>query len=286
MQVEHRIYREQIETQVEQLPVMPATVKGIIELCSSPEAPVDELSLLVAADPFLSGQLLKLVNSAHYALVSEITSLSRAITLLGFNTVKTLALSAVVIKALSKAMKTRNLPVAGFWTHSISVGVAALLLDQARHAGSADRDDYLLGGLLHDLGKVFFGSEYQEVLTMVENEPLSLIEAEKQVLGIDHQEIGLLIARKWNFDENLIRCIGFHHNPPAAEGQDRQQVTFIALGDVYSNIYDLGYSGNFYPSEAGLKQLLSRVDLRLSEFAGIRDSFEDEYLKARVFLQI
>ncbi|MGA7276511.1 MAG: HDOD domain-containing protein [Desulfocapsaceae bacterium] len=286
MQVEHRIYRKKIETQVEQLPVLPATVKGIIELCSSPEAPVDELSLLVATDPVLSGQLFKLVNSAHYALVSEITSLSRAITLLGFNTVKTLALSAVVIKAVSKAMKTRNLPVAGFWTHSISVGVAALLLDQARHAGSADRDDYLLGGLLHDLGKVFFGSEYQEVLTMVENEPLSLIEAEQQVLGIDHQEIGLLIARKWNFDENLIRCIGFHHNPPVAEGQDRQQVTFIALGDVYSNIYDLGYSGNFYPSEAGLKQLLSRVDLRLSEFAGIRDSFEDEYLKARVFLQI
>lgn len=286
MQVKHRIYREKIETQVEQLPVLPATVKGIIELCSSPDAPVDELSVLVAADPLLSRQLFKLVNSAHYGLVSEITSLSRAITLLGFNTVKTLALSAVVIKAVSRTMNTRNLPIAGFWTHSVSVGVAALLLDRARHAGSADRDDYLLGGLLHDLGKVFFGSEYQEVLTMVENEPLSLIEAEKQVLGIDHQEIGLLIARKWNFDENLIRCIGFHHNPPAAEGQDRQQVTFIALGDVYSNIYDLGYSGNFYPSEAGLKQLLSRVDLRLSEFAGIRDSFEDEYLKARVFLQI
>lgn len=286
MQLEQRIYREQIETQVEHLPALPAAVTGIMALCSSPDAPVDELSAIVATDPALSGQLFKLVNSAHYGLVSEITSLSRAITLLGFNTVKTLALSAAVISVVSSIKKNRNLPVAGFWTHSISVGVAALLLDQVKHAGSADPDDYLLGGLLHDLGKIFFGSEYQEVLTMAETEHLSLIEAEQRGLGIDHQEIGLLIARKWNLDENLAGCIGFHHRPHLAEGQDNQQVTFVALGDVYSNIYDLGYAGNFYPSEAGLKQLLSRVGLHLSEFAGIRDSFADEYLKARVFLQI
>lgn len=286
MQLDRAIYREQIESLVDGLPVLSDTVAGVIDMCSRPDGSVDELGELVAADPALSGQLLKLVNSAHYSLLSEITSVKRAITLLGFNTVKNLALSAVLIKAISAAKKNRKLPIEGFWSHSISVGVAAMLLERVKNEGSADQDAYLIAGLLHDLGKIFYGSEYSGVLALMENEQLPVIEAEQQVLGIDHQQIGLLIARRWNLDETLARCIGFHHNPPPADGQDRQWVTFVALGDVYSNIYDLGYAGNFYPSEAALEQLLSRAGLRLSEFAGIRTDFKSQYLKARLMLQI
>ncbi|MCB2216423.1 HDOD domain-containing protein [Desulfofustis glycolicus] len=279
-------HRKQIEKFITRMPSLSTTVGKVMEICSRVDASPNELNKVISLDPVLTGQVLKLINSAYYSLVNKVTSLTRAITMLGLNTVKNMALSTAIIKTVSGVKKSRVLPVSKFWAHSISVGVSAKLLAQAKDIPVMEREEFFIGGLLHDLGKIPFGDEYAEVIRLAGDEQVPLIDVEREVLGIDHQEVGLMIAEKWKLNEALLQCIGFHHDPQLAGEGARRQTAFIALGNIYSNIYDIGYAGDLYPSERALEHLLELTGLNWQEFVTIRADIETEIEKAQIFLQI
>ncbi len=268
------------------MPSLSTTVGKVMEICSRVDASPNELNKVISLDPVLTGQVLKLINSAYYSLVNKVTSLTRAITMLGLNTVKNMALSTAIIKTVSGVKKSRVLPVSKFWAHSISVGVSAKLLAQAKDIPVMEREEFFIAGLLHDLGKIPFGDEYAEVIRVAGADQLPLIEVERELLGIDHQEVGLMIAEKWKLNEAISQCIGFHHDPQLAREGSRRQSAFVALGNMYSNIYDIGYAGDIYPSERTLGQLLELTGLNWQEFVTIRADIEAEIEKAQIFLQI
>ena len=149
-----------------------------------------------------------------------------------------------------------------------------------------EREELFLAGLLHDLGKVPFGDEYIEVLNIAKFEQLPLNEVELDVMGIDHQEVGLMIAEKWKLNQVITRCIGYHHGGNNLIGEHSQQVGLIALGNMYTNIFDHGYAGNPFPREQEIGRLLDGVGLSWQQFCGIGDRVVDEIHKAEIFLQI
>ncbi len=286
MELDKTAHRKQIEKFITRMPSLSTTVGKVMEICSRVDASPNELNKVISLDPVLTGQVLKLINSAYYSLVNKVTSLTRAITMLGLNTVKNMALSTAIIKTVSGVKKSRVLPVSKFWAHSISVGVSAKLLAQAKDIPVMEREEFFIAGLLHDLGKIPFGDEYAEVIRLAGGEQVPLIDVEREVLGIDHQQVGLMIAEKWKLNEALSQGIGFHHDPQLAGEETRRQTAFVALGNIYSNIYDIGYAGDLYPSERALEQLLALTGLDWLEFVTIRADIEAEIEKAQIFLQI
>ncbi len=286
MHIDQDAQRKQIEKFIRRIPSLSTTVGKVLEICSKVDASPNELNKVIALDPVLTGQVLKLINSAYYSLVNKVTSLTRAITMLGLNTVKNMALSTAIIRTVSGAKKSKVLPTKKFWAHSISVGVSAKLLAQVKDIALMEREEYFISGLLHDLGKVPFDDDYIHVLSMAKREQIPLIEAERQLMGIDHQEVGLMIAEKWKLNKAISSCIGNHHDIDQLDEEYQQQAAFVALGNVYSDIYDIGFAGDLYPSENEVEKLLDLTELSWLEFADIRDDIDIEIEKAQIFLQI
>lgn len=278
--------RRDIERFINKMPSLSTTVGKVMEICSRTDASPNELNKVISLDPVLTGQVLKLINSAYYSLVNKVTSLTRAITMLGMNTVKNMALSTAIIRSVAGAKKSRALPTTKFWAHSIGAGVSAKLLGELKGLPVMEREELFLAGLLHDLGKVPFGDEYIEVLNRAKFEQLPLNQVELDVMGIDHQEVGLMIAEKWKLNQVISTCIGSHHNVGTLTSEHGQQVGFVALGNIYTNILDHGYAGNPFPKEDDVGRLLKGVGLSWEQYCGIGDRVFEEIQKAEIFLKI
>lgn len=277
--------RKAIKRFIKRMPSLSTTVGKVMEICSRTDASPNELNRVISLDPVLTGQVLKLINSAYYSLVNKVTSLTRAITMLGMNTVKNMALSTAIIRSVTGAKKSQSLPTKKFWAHSIATGVCAKLLARANDVPVMECEEYFVAGLLHDLGKIPFGDEYIEVLHMARDEQRPLIDVEQEILGLDHQEVGRLIAEKWKLNEAMISAICFHHDVEAAPEEHRTRAAYVALANMYANILDLGYAGDSFPAETEAEKLFEITGLRWEMFSEITKDVQDEIEKAQVFLQ-
>lgn len=286
MSLDKEKQRKDIEKYIRKMPSLSTTVGKVMEICSRTDASPNELNRVVSLDPVLTGQVLKLINSAYYSLVNKVTTLTRAITMLGMNTVKNMALSTAIIRTVAGVKKSKVIPTAKFWQHSIGAGVSAKLLAAQNDMPVMEREGLFVAGLLHDLGKIPFGDEYIEVVKTAREQQLPLIEVEREMLGIDHQQVGLMIAEKWKLNEEITTCISQHHDVANLSGGMAERVAYVALGNAYTNILDIGYAGDSFPREEEVMALLALLDLSQEEFGSIGESVREEIKKAEMFLQI
>lgn len=278
--------RREIDSFIKKMPSLSTTVGKVMEICSRTDASPNELNKVISLDPVLTGQVLKLINSAYYSLINKVTSLTRAITMLGMNTVKNMALSTAIIRTVAGVNKSQALLTTSFWAHSIGAGVSARLLGEIKEMPAVEREELFLAGLLHDLGKIPFGDEYIEVLSIAREECLPLNEVERDVMAIDHQEVGLMIADKWKLNQVITTCIGAHHDLESLDAVQGRPVALVALGNMYANIVDQGYAGNPFPREEDVGHLLTCTALSWEDFCGIGERVNEEIAKAKIFLHI
>ncbi|WP_319587751.1 HDOD domain-containing protein [uncultured Desulfobulbus sp.] len=277
---------DKIRVFVDKMPSLSTTVGKVLEICSRPDTAPNDLNKVISLDPVLTGQVLKLINSAYYSLMNKVTSLTRAIIMLGLNTVKNLALSTAIIRCVGQAKKSKALPIKDFWEHSIGVGVLAKLLAAERGVPLAEREEYFVAGLLHDLGKIPFGDEYTEVLTQAKIEQQALIILEKKFLEIDHEEVGEMIASKWKLNAVITDAICHHHSPELAQPEHQALVATVALADFYICLFDIGYAGNRFSNENQLASLLDMCDLQWKTVMSLSEAVDAEIKKAEIFLKV
>ena len=277
---------EKIRLFVDKMPSLSTTVSKVLEICSRPDTVPNDLNRVISLDPVLAGQVLKLINSAYYSLMKKVTSLTRAIIMLGLNTVKNLALSTAIIRSVGQAKKSQALPIREFWAHSIAVGVMAKLLATARDLPLAEREEYFVAGLLHDLGKIPFGDEYAQVLARVQATQVPLVTVEQQLLDLDHEEVGAMIAAKWKLNAVISDAICRHHAPELAPPRHRDLVATVALADFYVCLFDIGDAGNRYPDPSLLAGLLEQCRLHWGDIVDLAASGEAEIRRAEIVLQI
>jgi len=175
------------------LPSPPAIAVRIIEAVKKEETSFDELSRIIVADPALTSKVLKAANSPMYATPSKIDTAQRALTVLGFNALKNIALSFVIANELN-ADSDDFFDFDFFWKRSVTAAVGAELI--ASLIGKKS-DDIFVTGLLQDIGVVIMylssPKDYLIVLEEKKHSELNAIELEKKIFGFDHQEIGMEI---------------------------------------------------------------------------------------------
>nr|AGS54411.1 metal-dependent phosphohydrolase [uncultured bacterium contig00180] len=117
-----------IDTFISDMPSLPVSVGKVLEICNKPDVSPSDLNHVISLDPVLTGRILQLINSAYYGLGTHVTSLVRAITMLGINTVKNLALSTAILSTLPEYKGINGIDMEGYWRHCLCVGVTAKLL--------------------------------------------------------------------------------------------------------------------------------------------------------------
>jgi putative nucleotidyltransferase with HDIG domain len=266
------------------------TAMKVLRTCNEPNTCANDLNRVISLDPVLTGRVLQLVNSAYYSLPSKVNSLTRAIILLGINTVKNVVLSFALFETFSKRDAFRVFTADEFWAHSLSTAAAAKLLAAGAGVPFSEREDFFVAGLMHDIGKIplnhLFPDLYQSAARAARDAGQGMRSAEEALIGTDHCSVGLMIARKWQLSEALAAALAHHHSAGDPEPGGLGLAEVVALADLVA--HDMGATTPGGPSQdaAARGRLWARRSLGADALAELAAAVALEVEKAKVFLEI
>lgn len=278
-----------IQTYIDKMPSLSTTVTKVLQVCDQPNVSPNDLNKIISLDPVLAGNVLKLINSAYYSLPNHINSLTRAIIVLGINTVKNLALTTAVLGSIKNTRRCA-LSMDKFWSHSLCVGVTAKEFSKQCKVPMSQREEFFLSGLLHDLGKIpmaqCFPEEYAQCIALCRSREISLHEAEESVFGFNHQHCGSIIAHKWKLSDNIISVMESHHEVEKSNDDHKLLITCVAIANFYANIFAMGTIDEYSISEASIIELLEQSPLSWNNISGLHEVIHDSIERASLFIQM
>ena len=231
---------------VKNLPTVSSVAAKVNELLNSPTSNAQDFDDVISQDPALTAKLLKLVNSAFYGLSYKVESISRAVSVVGFKQIRELVTSIAVIDAF-KDFDDEVLNMKKFWEHSLGCGVAARVL--AIYKRVPNPELFFTAGLLHDVGKLIILShspaDYGKVLEINNRNGHLGYDAEKEIFGFDHGEVGAELCRRWNHPDALQEAVSFHHDPErSVEFSDLTATVHVA--DIIVSAFRIGSTGDVF----------------------------------------
>jgi len=211
-----------IDHELQDLPTLPSVVLKVMDTVNRPTTSASDIKKIISSDPALTAKILRLGNSAFYGFPGKIATLNHAIVILGFSTVRNLAISLGASNILVASKAQSSLDRHAFWAHSLATAYASSELARRMKEPARIVEEVFIGGLLHDIGKLFldryFPEEYAVAIASAQVHMTSILDAERTVLGVTHECIGRRVAEKWNLPQSMIAMVGRHHN--SAEEQD------------------------------------------------------------------
>jgi putative nucleotidyltransferase with HDIG domain len=271
------------------MPSLSTTVSKVLEVCNNPNASANDLNRVISYDPVLTGQMLKLINSAYYGLPNRITSLTRAIIMLGINTVKNLVLTTSILAGCKGLSSSRHMTINDFWAHCLCVGVLCKLIAARSGISAIEQEEYFVAGLLHDLGKLpmmaCFPDLYSRTVQAAKDKNIQLFESETMHIGFNHCQVGMLIAAKWRLGEALREVINEHHRQ-AGQSETAIMVSSTALSNHLANHFKVGTAGDQFANPLSLRTQLDLMGLSIEALTDLKAQMEIEIEKAKVFLQM
>ena len=276
---------KRLSASIEKMPSLPTTVTKVIELANDLNSSPRDLLKVIQLDPVLTAKVLKLINSAFFGMPNKV-SLKQAVVMLGINTIKNLALSTAIIGQMGKSkIMVKRFDQHRFWEHSLCTGIAAKKICRKIESDPRLRDEYFVAGLVHDIGKVVMALALpQWFTTIIEHahaNQLSSVRAETDKMGIDHAEVGSMLARKWSLSENLVDSTRFHHLP---EENHHKLVWVVHLANCF--VEKMGYkiSDDFVDSWLHEKTY-EIIGLSEQEIESLLQDLPEEVGKATIFLK-
>lgn len=273
---------------IDQLPALPSIVARLIQVVNSPDSSADDAAHLIERDPALTSRMLRLANSAFYGIPRTISSVSSAVVILGFNTIKSLVLSASVMQ-MFPGMEKSIFDKTQFWKHSIVCAMAAKRITRARMAvRMMDPESAFCAGILHDIGKLVFERyahvDYNDACEKSKADNVPLIDAETALMGINHAQVGRLLADRWALPLELEASIVSHHDPASA-GKIAELVTAVHLADCIAHAAHVSTWDNEAPAREWRN---ARAFLKLDDgtFDSVVASVQEEIQKSDEFLSV
>lgn len=297
MSAAKKITQDEIVTKLEELPTLPTIVYELSNVINDPMSSTSDVEKIMANDQSLTTKVLKLVNSAYYAIPGGVSSLDRAIAYIGYDTVHQLVLSASILKALKVENGPSKFDINEFWKHSLGVAVAAETI--AKFTRHPTPSDLFTCGLVHDMGKVALFSMEPDLVVQIaetaEADGLSYLEAEVKLEVPNHTTIGYLLAQKWTLPSQFMAIIKYHHQKdPSLRGglssELNQSVDIIFLANLLIHALKFGNSGHSkvlgapkdvmqrltIDPNAGFKKLVHEIKSSLDDAEGFLRILADE----------
>ena len=199
---------------IKTLPPFPVTIQKVMSLAGDPDSSLTELAAVIRLDQAITANILRICNSAYFGLRRPVDNVSDAIMHMGKKNV----LRAVVAAGLSRYFRTtKGYDVKGgdLWEHAVAVALMSQIC--AARISRPDDPRLFTAGVLHDIGKMVMGEfvqeAWQKIQELTERQKYSFLEAEQEVLGVNHAELGGEIALIWKFPDEILKAIAFHHRP-------------------------------------------------------------------------
>jgi len=250
-----------IEDELQDLPPLPAVVIRVMQTINDPNTSAADLNRLISSDQSLTSKILRLVNSSYYGFPRRIATITHAVVILGFNTVRNLTTSLGVVNAFDTFGRKTALNREAFWAHSLATAISASCIAKRKSVSSKAAEEVFIGGLLHDIGKLFldlyFPDQYAIALRLSQAANISIWDSEKTALGIGHALVGKRIADKWNLPLSLTAMIALHHQ--AAFAKEHFEVTAVVqAADHLARKMGIGSGGDLLvpPLTAEVEQWL------------------------------
>jgi putative nucleotidyltransferase with HDIG domain len=205
------------------LPTMPNIVMEALNIISNPKSNINQLSDVISKDSSLTMQILKLVNSAYYGFPTQITTINKAMALLGLNKIKSLVMSVAVQPMMMSYYGV------SLWEHSIRCAVGCQIL--SKRLGQGETDEAFVMGLLHDIGKTIFEIHNKGSVSKIDkfvNLGADRLTAEKMMFGFDHTEIGQQLIDKWRLPVLISNCVRYHHTPQLSDNISLVGIVYVA----------------------------------------------------------
>jgi diguanylate cyclase (GGDEF)-like protein len=225
-----------IEKQIE-LPSPPAIAVQILKNVQDENASLQDLAKIISADPALTSKVLRVANSGFYAPRSGVTSVERALTVLGTNLIKNIALSFVITNDL-RNNRDESFDFDYFWRRAVTSAVAAELLTTTLRQKN---EDIFVTALFHDIGVLIMylsqGDGYNLLLKERKATGTQLFSLERQAYGFDHQQLGATLVESWGLPEQIYLPIGYHHSNTDAPEEYRSTTEILRIADQLSSIY-------------------------------------------------
>lgn len=232
---------ENIIKEINKLQPIPQVAHRVLAIVQDRNSSLSELSTIILYDPSLTANLLKVCNSAYFGLPNKIDSVQQAVVYLGAGQVVELVLMIGGAENLKRRQSGYDLSEGDLWRYSVSSALIARELAEKR----GSKDNYLLftGALLKDIGKVllnqYVADASEKINTLVSKDGLSFKEAEKEVIGIDHAELGGMVAEKWKFSSEMVEIIRNHHLSEKLTRTDFE-ASIIFLADTICMMMGIG----------------------------------------------
>ena len=248
---------------IKYLKPFPKTLHKIMALANEPQVNMNRLAEAIAHDPMLTANILRSANSAYYGRSSKCETAKQAVVFLGVSEIFNLVLMAGCKGALSTAQEGYDLQSGELWHYSLSSAMLAKAV--AVRANIVDTQLVFTASILKDIGKVilsqYLSDSHDEIRTLVNNEGCSFREAEERVLGIDHAQLGALVAKEWRFSPKLQEIIRFHHQPLQCRAAPMSAAA-VYMGDVLCMMLGIGVGadGLAYRFQQDVVQLLKLSD--------------------------
>lgn len=222
---------------IHELPVLPAVVLELIQSLANSEVSAEQLASKISRDQAIAAKTLRLANSSFYGLARQVSSIEESTAILGLRTLRSVAIAAGLVGGFSGA-RCAGFDFAAFWRHAI--GTALVARELARRVG-IDEDAAFTLGLVHDIGRLVLVSSYEEdyaqaIEYRTINDCLMYI-AERHQFGLDHTDVGALVAEHWHFAPETVAAIAAHHRP-SGEGH-KSLVDVVHVADNIAHALDL-----------------------------------------------
>ena len=279
-----------IVAQIASMPTLPTVALRVMEVTANPGSSANDLMEIIGPDVSLTTKILKIANSPFYGLTREISSLQHAVTVLGFKEIRNMVISTVAFESFKSLRQNKKFDINQFWRHSFCCGLAAKIVAFDLKSAS---NELFVAGLIHDIGKlvmyIAFPTEFLKWMDMMS--PLKLkytaFEAEKNSFEMIHDEVGMMLLKKWLFPESLITAVGFHHHPQTVDKKTLFPM-IVHVADILTHVYEIQQAeeeeGNSLDDELFYSEIvtLSRsfgIDWKVSDLCRLQQALVESVKK-------
>lgn len=223
---------EEIIKEIDRLKPISYIGDKIMDIVSNPDSSLSELVDIVKYDQGMTANLLRTCNSAYFGIAKEIASVKQAVAYLGLNKVASLVMMGNSAENFREAQEGYDLTEGELWRYSVSSALMAQDLAEKRHLNNVSL--VFTAALLKDIGKVILNTyvkdSFEAINKKVQDNGLTFLDAEKEVIGIDHAELGARVAEQWNFSPATVDIIRNHHHPDKAPA-DNLSIPIVYVAD-------------------------------------------------------